>query len=64
MKNYKISEEDFIDVLSKNILNLETIDEKTLKNIMDKTYIYIKIVHPKSKHNFSCNGKIIEHSLE
>ena len=63
-KNYKISEEDFIDVMSKNILNFETIDEKTLKNIMDKTYIYIKIIHPKSKHNFSCNGKMIEQYLE
>ena len=63
-KNYSVSEEILFNTIKKNVYNLVNISEKNIKESINQTNIKINILHPISRFNISCSGKITQLELK
>ena len=61
--NYAISEKLIYETIKNNIYNLEKFDEKNIENSINRTKIFINIIHPNKVNNISCSGKITQAEL-
>ena len=63
-KNYSISEKILFDEIKKNVFNLKNLNDKAVDESLKKTTIKINIIHPISKFDLSCSGKITQLELD
>ena len=62
-KNYKVSEDLLYKSIKENIYDFSGLSEKEIKKLTENTLIKINIIHPISKFNISCSGKISDLEL-
>ncbi len=62
-KNYSITEDVLFEYIKNNIFNLQNIKEDQIISLIDKTSVTINIIHPISKFNLSCSGKLSDTQL-
>ena len=62
-KNYKVSEELLYESIKDNIYNFSNLSEENIQKLIEKTNIKIEIIHPISRFNISCSGKITDLDL-
>ena len=63
-KNYSVSEEILFDEIKKNVFNLKNFSDKAIEESLENTTIKINIIHPLSKFDLSCSGKITQLELD
>ena len=63
-KNYSVSEEILFDEIKKNVFNLKNLSDKAIEESLENTTIKINIIHPLSKFDLSCSGKITQLELD
>jgi len=63
-KNYSVSEEILFDEIKKNVFNLKNFSDKAIDESLENTTIKINIIHPLSKFDLSCSGKITQLELD
>ena len=63
-KNYSVSEEILFDEIKKNVFNLKNFSDKAIDESLENTNIKINIIHPLSKFDLSCSGKITQLELD
>ena len=63
-KNYSVSEEILFDEIKKNVFNLKNLSDKAIEESLENTNIKINIIHPLSKFDLSCSGKITQLELD
>ncbi len=63
-KTLELDENYMKKFLKEHLFNLNTLSEKEIEFLIDSSYIEILIVHPFSKYNISCIGKLIDFELE
>ena len=63
-KTLELDENYMKNFLKEHLFNLNTLSEKEIEFLIDSSYIEILIVHPFSKYNISCIGKLIDFELE
>ena len=63
-KNYSVSEEILFDEIKKNVFNLKNFSDKAIEESLENTNIKINIIHPLSKFDLSCSGKITQLELD
>ena len=63
-KNYSVSEEILFDEIKKNVFNLKNFSDKAIEESLENTNVKINIIHPLSKFDLSCSGKITQLELD
>ena len=63
-KNYSVSNEILFDEIKKNVFNLKNFSDKAIDDSLENTTIKINIIHPLSKFDLSCSGKITQLELD
>ena len=63
-KNYSVSEEILFDEIKKNVINLKNFSDKAIEESLENTTVKINIIHPLSKFDLSCSGKITQLELD
>ena len=63
-KNYSVSEEILFDEIKRNVFNLKDFSDKAIEESLENTTVKINIIHPLSKFDLSCSGKITQLELD
>ena len=50
--------------LKKNVFNLKNFSDKAIEESLENTTVKINIIHPLSKFDLSCSGKITQLELD
>ena len=61
--NYSITEDVLFEYIKNNIFNIQNLNEDEIKHFINKTTIKINIIHPISKLNINCSGKLSDAEL-
>ena len=61
--NYSITEDVLFEYIKNNIFNIQNLNEDEIKSLIKKTTIKINIIHPISKFNINCSGKLSDAEL-
>ena len=61
--NYSITEDVLFEYIKNNIFNIQNLNEDEIKGLIKKTTIKINIIHPISKFNINCSGKLSDAEL-
>ena len=62
-KNYVLDENLMREILKKTVYNLQGLNEELKDFLIDKTKIYIEVVHPNKSRNRLCSGNITDFEL-
>jgi len=62
-QNYSVTEDVLFEYIKNNIFNFQNIKEDEIKRFINKTSVTVNIVHPISKFNLSCSGKLSDAQL-
>ena len=63
-KTLELDTDYMTEILKENVFNLNSLDEKQVEFLIDRSYIEILIAHPLRKNNISCIGKLTDFELE
>ena len=61
--NYSVTEDVLFEYIKSNIFNIQNLNEDEIKRLIKKTTIKINIIHPISKFNINCSGKLSDAEL-
>ena len=61
--NYSVTEDVLFEYIKNNIFNIQNLNEDEIKHLINKTNIKINIIHPISKFNINCSGKLSDAEL-
>ena len=61
--NYSITEDVLFEYIKNNIFNIQNLNEDEIEGLIKKTTIKINIIHPISKFNINCSGKLSDAEL-
>ncbi len=62
--NNLVNEDTLSSAINESILNISSLDEKLKEQILENTFINIKIIHPYPESSIVCSGKIISSQLK
>ena len=62
--NNMVNSESLSSSINENVLNISSLNDKARNEIINSTYIYVNILHPKKINNISCKGKLNDNELK
>ena len=62
-QNYSVTEDILFEYIKNNIFNFQNLKEDEIERLIDKTSVIVNIIHPISKFNLTCSGKLSDAQL-
>ncbi len=61
--NNIVNEESLINSLNEKVFNISSFNDELRQELIKKTKINVKIIHPRTEKNIACGGKMIDAEL-
>jgi hypothetical protein len=62
-QNYSVTEEVLFEYIKNNIFNFQNLKDDEIERLINKTSVTVNIIHPISKFNLTCSGKLSDAQL-
>ena len=62
-QNYSVTEDVLFEYIKNNIFNFQNLKEDEIERFINKTSVPVNIIHPISKFNLTCSGKLSDAQL-